>query len=248
MQWFRKSQKTKNPNNLKAHSIVFHATAWFFPALALVLIVILGLVASELSRIRQWQVHLEKSLPITFTQDFRIDAAINHEFPIKLDTQIPVRFPVTSVVNIPIKETFMIPLDKTFPIVLDKPFHLKDTIKVRTQILIDTEVETKVMGIKMMVPVKGTLPLDVDIPLDQEIQITGELMVMLQEPLPASINQTVEAPLNFIVEGVMPLDTTIQAPVKGVLDCGINIAKSLPVKISLDISVDDLIQGSSFPQ
>ncbi|WP_028314807.1 hypothetical protein [Desulfatibacillum aliphaticivorans] len=219
------------------------AARLFFPILTIVLIAALGLMWRELSQLKEWQVHLQKSLPITFTEDFRVDAAIDHEFPIKIEADIPIQFPVTSVVRIPIKETFLIPLNKTFPVMLDQPLRLKDTVKVRAIIPIDTEFEAKVLGVTMTVPVKGSVPLDIDVPLDQEIRIPNELMVMLQEPLPVSINQTVDAPLDFVINGNLPLDAVINAPVKGVLDCGITVKKPLPVEIDLDISLKDLFNG-----
>ncbi|MBI9075342.1 MAG: hypothetical protein JEZ02_08025 [Desulfatibacillum sp.] len=245
MSWFRKNNSEEKSNKIKILSILSQAAQWFFPVLALALAIVLILFARELSQIRQWQILVQKSLPITFAKDFQLDATIDHEFPIKLDTEIPVQFPVTSVVRIPIKETFMIPLDQTFSVMVNKPFRLKDTVRVRAQVPIDIEVETKVLGVTMTVPVKGVLPLDIDVPLDQEIQIPGEIMVMLQKPLPVSIDQTVEAPLNFTVNGIMPLDTTILAPVRGVLDCGISIKESVPVEVELAVSMNDLLTGVS---
>ena len=75
-----------------------------------------------------------------------------------MDADIPIQFPVTSVVRIPIRETFLIPLNKTFPVVLAQPLRLQDTVRVRADVPIDTEIQTKVLGVTMTVPVKGSVP------------------------------------------------------------------------------------------
>ncbi len=197
----------------------------------------------ELQDIRQWQMVVRESIPIDITENFRVDAAIHHQFPVRLDTKIPVNFPVSSVVQIPIRETFMIPLEKTFTVVLNTPLRLKDTIRVSTNLPLDIMVETKVLGIPMTIPVKGVIPLNLDLPVDQDINVLGEVLVNLKNPLPVEIDHVVEAPLDFMVEGIMPLDTTIQAPVEGTLDCTIRAQEPLQVDIELAVSVEDVLAG-----
>ncbi len=199
----------------------------------------------EITQLRNLQLQLNKSMPISINEEFAVKAAFDHEFLINLDTTIPVKFPVSANLQIPINETFEISLDKTFPVHLDKPLRIKDKIRVITELPLDTIIETRVFGMNMKIPVKGSIPVDFIVPLDQDIQVNGELLVSMREPFSAPINQIVEAPVNFEVKGILPLETQFATPINTNINCTIETPNGLPVDMKLDLTVDDIMRGLS---
>lgn len=234
------AEKFWNSRLIKAFGIISFVVSL---TLAGVFIVAFIRYGPQIAQLDNLHFQLKKNLPVSINDSFAVNAAFDHDFPIQLKTDIPVKIPVSAILKIPINETFKIPLNKTFPVVLDKPFHIKDTIRVITRLPLDTTIETRVMGIKMNIPVKGEIPVDMLVPLDQDIQITGEILVSIQEPLSAPINQVVEAPINFEVKGVMPLNTAITAPIDTNIACTISIPDDLPVEMDLNFTAYDLISG-----
>gem|GEM_PF-6194625 len=188
-------------------------------------------------------VNLNKTMDIAVAGTLPLKARFKHDFPIQLDTQIPIRVPVSEVLRIPINETFEVPIEKEISVRLDQPIHVRDTIRVRAQVPLDTVVETKVMGVTMRVPVKGTIPLDFNLPLDQMLSVQGNVKVDLAETLPIHIRHEVTAPIDFVVKGSIPLDQEIRVPIDTELDCAVDIPKAFPIRMDLDISTADLGSG-----
>lgn len=67
-------------------------------------------------------------------------------------------------------------------------------IPVRTQVAVDTTMETRVLGLPMQLPVKGTIPLELDLPVDLTIPIRQPVRLQFEAPVTARLDQTVHIP------------------------------------------------------
>lgn len=186
---------------------------------------------------------LEKPMVVEIKEPFPVKAGMEHTFSVPLKTDIPVRFPVKSVLNVPIVETFQIPLDKPFEVQLESPLRIRQNVRVRSQLPLNTTIETKIMGVTMHIPVKGEVPIDITFPLAMDLALDEGLRLHMTEPLPVSINKNVQAPVDFMVEGVLPLDESLEVPIQADMDLMIRMQKKLPLDANLDFSTSDLGQG-----
>ncbi len=185
-------------------------------------------------------VNLKKAMDITVAGPLPLKTHFSYNFPVKLDTNIPIRVPVSDVLRVPINETFEVPIEKELSVSLDQPVHVKDVVRVRANVALDTTVQAKVMGVTMNVPVKGTIPLDFNLPLDQDLGIRGDVKVNLAETLPIHIRHQVNAPIDFVVKGSIPLHQELNVPIDADLDCLVNIPESFPIRMDLDLSTADV--------
>jgi len=65
----------------------------------------------------------------------------------------------------------------------------------------------------------------------------------MAKPLSVSIDKKVQAPVDFIVEGIMPLQENLKVPIKEQMDCTISMDKPLPLDMDLEFSMEDLGEG-----
>jgi hypothetical protein len=186
---------------------------------------------------------LNKPMSVSMAERFDVKARFDHLFPIALDAQIPIEVPVSEKLIIPINEIFAVPLDSSFAVTLSRPLRVKELIHVEAHVPLDTVVEAEVFGIKKQVPIKGVVPVRFAFNLDQEIGVEGGFHVHMDEPLQVKINQQVEAPINFVVRGMVPLKQNIMVPVAGDLDCAIEMVNELPLNMKLDLNAKDLGDG-----
>ncbi|MDI6797115.1 MAG: hypothetical protein QMD09_09220 [Desulfatibacillaceae bacterium] len=186
---------------------------------------------------------LNKPMAVSMDERFDVKARFNHLFPIALDAQIPIEVPVSEKLIIPINEIFAVPLDSSFAVTLSRPLRVKELIHVEGNLPLDTIVEAEVFGIKKQIPIKGVVPVRFAFNLDQEIGVDGGFHVHMDEPLQVKINQQVEAPINFVVKGNVPLKQNIMVPVSGDLDCAIEMVNELPLNMKLDLKAKDLGEG-----
>lgn len=88
-------------------------------------------------------------------------------------------------------------------------------IPVRAEIPVDTAIDTRVMGVNMTLPIKGTIPLDFMLPLDLTIPIEQDVRLDFSAPMSAHIDQDVTIPLRAGLDarirfGEAPIDLMLQ--------------------------------------
>ncbi len=199
---------------------------------------------SFFDRLSSLAFRLDKPLTAAIRGPFEVKTQLDHSFTIPLNTRIPVRLPVKTTLKVPLFETFEVPLGKPFRVQLEHPLLIKGSIEVNSTIPLDTVVETKIMGVTAKLPVKGSIPVHLAVPIAHEFKVDQNLALHVVDPLPVEIKKVIEAPINFVVEGTLPLKKEIQAKVKEPMPCTVTIKDPLPMDIKLEIAPSDLGKGA----
>ncbi|MBI5843611.1 MAG: hypothetical protein HZB23_02950 [Deltaproteobacteria bacterium] len=199
--------------------------------------------APQVSELLGLNIKLNKQMMVSIDDTFPVMAKFENDFAIGLKTEIPLRVPISTVLKVPIDETFSVPFKDSFTVTLDKPLAIKGNVRVKTNIPLDTKIEVMIAGVKHRLPIKASIPIDMEFPLRESFEVESDLSLRMKEPMPVHIKQTLEAPVNFVVEGVMPLDKQILAPVSADLACSIRMKHDMPLLMDLDLSLDDLGRG-----
>lgn len=199
-----------------------------------------GKYASSLRLAKDLHLRLQKQMSVRLPDPFPVTAAFTKEISVPVKMDIPIHFPVTSLLRVPIDEMFEIPLDDAFLVEVNQPVRLNETIQVKCDVPLDTTIEASILGMKKKIPVKGVIPINIAVPLRQDVTIAGRLAVRMVDPLKVKVKKDVEAPINFVVEGMVPLDQKIKVPVAEKMDCVVHMDKDLPFAMDLDLSAGEL--------
>lgn len=199
--------------------------------------------APQVSELLGLNIKLNKQMMVSIDDTFPVMAKFENAFAIGLKTEIPLRVPISTVLKVPIDETFSVPFKDSFSVKLDKPLSIKGNVHVKTSFPLDTKIEVMIAGVKHKLPIKANIPIDMEFPLEESFEVASDLSLRMKEPMPVHIKKTLEAPVNFVVEGVMPLDKQILAPVSADLACSIRMKHDMPLLMDLDLSLDDLGRG-----
>lgn len=99
--------------------------------------------------------------------------------------------------GIPVRlaETLKLRIDLDTEVPLALTVRYRGQIPVRAQVPVDTTMQTRVLGVPMSLPVKGTIPLDLDLPVDLAIPIEQPVRLKFSAPITARVDQTVHIPL-----------------------------------------------------
>ena len=197
----------------------------------------------ELSQLRDAHFKMKKGVRASIDSKFLVDIAFNHQFQVRFNKNIPLDIPIKAKLNVPIDETFNIPITDSFSVKLDRLFFIDETIRVHSELPIDTSVQTRFMGMDISLPIKGSVPIDIAFPLKQEMGIKGELLLHMTEPLPVTVQHMLEVPIDLVVKGILPVDEVIAVPIDTTMEGEIAIRDPLPCTIELDVSTEDWGKG-----
>jgi hypothetical protein len=129
---------------------------------------------------QQLQVHMRNDIPVSV----QVTHARGLDQPISTKG-IPVR----------LNEQLKLDVDFDTEVPLALTVHYQDRIAVKAQVPIDTTVETRVWGVTLRLPIKGTIPLDLSVPIQLDIPIEQQVRLKFTAPITARIDQTVHIPL-----------------------------------------------------
>ena len=186
---------------------------------------------------------MKKEIIASIDSEFLVDITFDHQFQVRFSKDIPLDIPIKAKLKVPIDEIFHIPITDSFSVKLDRLFFIDEEIQVHSELPLDTDVQTRFMGMDVSLPIKGTVPIDITVPLKQDMGIKGELFLHMTEPLPVMVQHILEVPIDLVVKGILPVDEVITVPIDTTMDGEITIKDPLPCTIELDVSTEDWGKG-----
>lgn len=208
-----------------------------------VLLVILSGVF--LYSIKSWEMNLSRG-HLKLTKEINI--AVDYTLPVtaQLDTELKVPFqkeinfslPIKAELDVPIKDVFDVKVGKAITLDMDNRFPIDETVKIKGEMPLETNVDTEIMGIPTRVPIKGTIPLDFSLPLKHEVRIKDKFKLRVLGSIPSEITQNITVPLDLVARGNFALNEEIPVPIKGALKTRLGISGAMPCLIELDLHYD----------
>jgi len=217
----------------------------------MVLVLVLGGISTyfflkyrpQLSQLRDAHLKMNKELTASVDSEFPVNITFDHRFEIRFKKDIPLDIPIRAMLEVPLEETFQVPITDSISVKLDRGFFLDEELHVQTLMPLDTNVQTRLMGADITLPIKGSVPVDITFPLKQEIGIKGHLALHVTDPISVKVQQVLEVPISFVVKGVLPVDELISVPIYTNMNGEVAIRDKLPCTIELDLSWEDWGQG-----
>ncbi len=196
-----------------------------------------------LSDLLHAQLDLKKKITASVDSRFPVDIELDHRFHFRLQKDIPLEIPIRATLQVPVDETFSIPITDSFSVEMDSPLLIDEQIRVRSEVPLDMNVQTRIMGMDLSVPIQGAVPIDITFPLRQEVGIRRALTLRMTKPLPVRIRQVLEVPVSFVLRGVLPVDEEITVPIETLMQGQIAIRDPLPCTIEMNVSARDWGRG-----
>ena len=193
----------------------------------------------QLSQLHNAHFKMNKGIIATIDSEFPVDITFDHQFQVRFNKDIPVEIPIKAKLKVPIDETFHIPITDSFSVKLDSLFSMDEKIQVHSELPLDTNIQTRFMGMDFNLPVRGSVPIDMTVPLKQDMGIKGEIFLHMTEPLRVMVQHVLDVPIDLVVKGVLPVDQVITVPIETTMDGEIKIRDKLPCTIELDVSTKD---------
>lgn len=132
---------------------------------------------------------------------------------ISIDETIKTKVPVDQMITIPIKGELDLELhfDGSVPLELNIP--VKESIRLKQNVVLDTVIEATMLGDLQKLPVRGIIPIDEEIPLDITVPVRKNVHLTFTAPVTAKIDQMVTVPLKTTIDADVPIDATFNVPV-----------------------------------
>ena len=179
---------------------------------------------------KKFLVSVDTLIPVTAS----VDESISLPFKTNLDVSLPFK----TVLKVPIDHTFQVPIKGQLLVPLDHVFHVDEKVHLKTEIPLDTEVETKIFGIKRKLRAKGSFLLDQYVPVKHGFHFKDTIAINTTHPFDVPIQHTFDVPVDIMVESTFPIDEEITVPFKVNLKQGVVLSDKVPVTVEFDILFD----------
>jgi len=73
--------------------------------------------------------------------------------------------------------------------------------------------------------------------------ITNALQLHIMEPIAVKIQDVISAPVDLVVEGVLPVNQEFKIPVQADVECVVDLSRSVPVIVDVDLGPEDFVKG-----
>lgn len=189
------------------------------------------------------RVNLEQQyLKARIAASFPVEARIDQVLRVPLKATIPVSVPFSQDLSVPFNKTLDVPVEinTTIPVYMTVPF--KSDIPIDTQVFLDTEIRTTVLGVPLTVPIKGYVPVRTTIPVDQNVVVKEDFHLALRSPVKVEIKDTFTIPISTRFTADVPLDTELAIPfqenILANVSLGGDVADQIPNLYILDNTLD----------
>lgn len=150
---------------------------------------------------------------VRLPSELAVRASVTNKVQVRVDQTLRVRVPVHETLMIPIKEAIplMVNLDTSIPIDLDVP--IQQTLHVDQVFDLDTQVQTKILGIPITVPVQGKVPVKADVPINLVIPVRKQLPISLSAPASIRLLEPLQAQVDTVLDTQVPIRGSFDLPV-----------------------------------
>jgi len=182
---------------------------------------------------------LKKQITASVDSRFPVDISLDHRFDFRLRKDIPVEIPIQALLQVPLDETLLVPVTDSFVVEMNGPLFIDEQIRVRSEVPLDMSVQTRIMGMDLSLPIRGTVPIDITFPLKQEVGVRRAFSLRIADPLPVRVRQVMQVPVSFVLRAVLPVDEEITVPLHTVMEGRIAIPEPLPCTVEMNVSARD---------
>jgi len=186
---------------------------------------------------------LKKEITASVDSRFPVDIALDHRFSFRLRKNIPLEIPIRTRLQIPLDETLLVPITDAFAVEMEGPLLIDEQIRVQSEVPLDMRVQTRIMGMDLSLPIRGSVPIDITFPLRQEVGVRRALSLRVTEPLPVRVRQELQVPVSFVLHVVLPIDEEITVPLQTMMEGRITIPEPLPCTVEMNMSARDWGRG-----
>ena len=89
---------------------------------------------------------------------------------------------------------------------------MTETVEVDQVIDLDTQVQTKVLGIAMTLPIRGKVPVKASVPIEMNIPIHHDLPVALVRTAQVTMQAPLRAHIDTVIETQVPIRQALAVP------------------------------------
>ncbi|MDY6832724.1 MAG: hypothetical protein SWC96_12970 [Thermodesulfobacteriota bacterium] len=191
----------------------------------------------------QLRVNLQQQqIKARMAASFPVTADIDQMLRVPLKADIPVSVPFSQDLSVPLHKTFDVPVEinTTIPVYMTVPF--KSDIPIDTQVFLETEVRTSVLGVPLTVPIKGYVPVRATIPVDQTVTVKEDFQLALRTPVTVDIQDTFTIPITTRFTTTVPVETQLAIPFQDTIQANVAlegaVADQIPNLYILDNAID----------
>lgn len=187
-----------------------------------------------------YKYHVKTLVWVNIGAPVNISVPTDEIFQIPFKETLDLTVPFKAVIPIPINQNFEIPIEKPVSIKLDHTFPIKETVRVKTVVPLDTTTQVKAFGISKNVAIKADVPFDAEVPIDHPFRLNDTLSFNVKEPLSIFINHTFNVPMDLMVDVELPLDLKVAVPMKFNYKTQIDVKEKIPIIVEFDIVINPL--------
>lgn len=202
-------------------------------------------ITIEMKNELQGTIHVEDDMVIAL--DEVIDVPLEMNIPVSLDTEVWMDEELELKFDLPINVT-LTPEElglKGLKIPFNEALYIEDELAVDFEVMMDTKIQTRVLGIPMKIPAKGLIPIKTTIPIKQALNVKDTITLT---PMDYSVDFNAVLPVDATVpiqqmvsiEGglIVPVNQLVAIPLKKVITAPVLNDFDATVKVNNAVSVD----------
>ena len=155
-------------------------------SLALLLMLFLQPVTDDQGRTTS--INLPEKLPFRITMPEGMIA--------KVTNPIEISVPLKDELSVPIRNAFTTEATIDARIPIDMNVRIDQRIPVDTSVDLETEIQAKVFGVWVKMPIKGSVPINLDVPVQAEIPVQQSIPLKLKTPVTVKLDEVFRVPVD----------------------------------------------------
>lgn len=174
------------------------------------------------------EIDLDEALDIQLSGDIPVHAHLVRDLDVEVAHAIATRVHVEHLLEVPIDEEIVVPLDLVLEVPLDTAIRVRDTLRVKGEVAIDTVVTA--LGVAP-IPIRATLPIEMDVPLDQYVHIEGRVAVPVRQDVRVRLQRTLKVPIVATMPATVKVEGSLPVRLDAEFDTSVAVDHTLPVRL-----------------
>jgi len=183
-------------------------------------------------------IRIKRTFDISIDTLIPVNAALDTTVTLPFNKDIKYSIPFNAKLTVPINTTFKVPITQPVRVKVDHDFKIDQVFQIKSTIPVDTMIETKIMGVTTELPVKADIPVNMPVRLKDYIKIDEDMTFRAPDPIVCAVNQELTVPVNYVIEGVLPVRDQISIPLKFDLPTQVTIREKVPCIVEFDLYFD----------
>lgn len=155
---------------------------------------------------------------IRFPESLTVGTEIHDAVQVQVDQTIPAGVPVNQPLSIPVPDPIQaeVTVDTMIPVRMQVP--VDDMLSIDQTIAVDAEVEVRVAGLPITLPIRGDIPIKADVPLQLMIDVDNQVPLQFTAPVTLRLPEPLETHLNTVIDTQIPIKGMLSLPVTSILE------------------------------